>query len=223
MDPKPAVAGTFPLRADVAQARHAAWERLSGPGSWWTGAQRIALARLAREARNQRQDAPWLRERSGDVGVNLPEAAREVARTVSADAHRIDREWALGMIAKLGDAAYVEIVGLVACVTAADAFAEALGVDPEPLPEPRAGEPDRIRPEGVGDIGAHVAMTDPFQGPNVFRAMSLVPAEQMTFFGMVGAMYAMEDFNHLVWDRPLSRPQVELVAARVSSINECFY
>ena len=45
----------------------------------------------------------------------------------------------------------------------------------------------------------------------------------MAFFFMVGAMYGAKDFNTLVWDRPLSRPQVELVAARVSSINECFY
>jgi AhpD family alkylhydroperoxidase len=27
----------------------------------------------------------------------------------------------------------------------------------------------------------------------------------------------------MVWDGPLSRPQAELLAARVSSINECFY
>ena len=36
-------------------------------------------------------------------------------------------------------------------------------------------------------------------------------------------MYAMKDFGELVWDRPLMRPQVELVAARVSALNECFY
>ena len=29
--------------------------------------------------------------------------------------------------------------------------------------------------------------------------------------------------GELVWDRPLSRPQVELIAARVSAVNECFY
>ena len=34
----------------------------------------------------------------------------------------------------------------------------------------------------------------------------------------------LEDFGAMVWeDRPLSRPQVELVAARVSALNECFY
>ena len=44
------------------------------------------------------------------------------------------------------------------------------------------------------------------------------------FFGLVGPMYALGGFAELVWkDRPLSRPQIELVAARVSAINECFY
>ena len=63
-----------------------------------------------------------------------------------------------------------------------------------------------------------------FPRPNVGRAMSLAPNENATFFGLVGSMYAISDFAELVWkDRPLSRPQVELVAARVSAINECFY
>ena len=98
-----------------------------------------------------------------------------------------------------------------------------MGIDHEPMPTPRDGEPDGSRPDGLADIGAHVVMTDPFTGPNVARALSLAPGDQMAFFFVVGAMYGAKDFNTLVWDRPLSRPQVELVAARVSSINECFY
>jgi hypothetical protein len=62
-----------------------------------------------------------------------------------------------------------------------------------------------------------------FPGPNVGRALSLVPRDNQSFFALVGSMYALRDFQDLVWDRPLSRPQVELVAARVSALNECFY
>ena len=75
----------------------------------------------------------------------------------------------------------------------------------------------------MDDAGAWVQMTVPFAGPNVGRALSLTPPDQMIFMGMVGAMYAMSDFTQLVWDRPLSRPQVELIASRVSAVNECFY
>jgi hypothetical protein len=67
-------------------------------------------------------------------------------------------------------------------------------------------------------------MTVPYAGPNVGRALSVAPGEQAMFMGLVGAMYSLRDFVEMVWkDRPLSRPQVELVAARVSAINECFY
>lgn len=211
------------VRDDLKRAFEAAFEKIASAGSWWTGPQRIALASRARATRSQRTEVPWLREREGAAGVEVPAAAMQVAEVVAADAHRIDRAWAREKADLLGDAAYVEIVALVACLTAVDAFAEAVGVDPPSLPEPRGGEPDRKRPEGVADIGAHVEMIDPFSGPNVARALSLAPGDLMSFFGLVGTMYAADDFSEIVWDRPLSRPQVELVAARVSSLNECFY
>ena len=212
----------YPIREDILQARAMAWERLAGPGACFTGAQRVALASLGRAARAQRDQPPWMRTLP-EFEVEIAPKACELAITIAADAHKIDRAWAHEMIDALGDVAYVEIVGILAYTTAADAFPEAMGMDHEPMPEPRAGEPDGTRPDGLADIGAHVVMTDPFTGPNVARALSLAPGEQMAFFLVAGAMYGAKDFNTLVWDRPLSRPQVELVAARVSSINECFY
>ncbi len=212
----------IPIREDILQARAMAWERLAGPGARFTGAQRVALASLGRAARAQRDQPPWMRELP-ETEVEITSEACELATTIAADAHKIDRAWAHRMIDVLGDVAYIEIAGILAFTTAADAFAEAMGIDHEPMPTPRDGEPDGSRPDGLADIGAHVVMTDPFTGPNVARALSLAPDDQMAFFFVVGAMYGAKDFNTLVWDRPLSRPQVELVAARVSSINECFY
>jgi hypothetical protein len=212
----------IPIREDILQARAMAWERLAGPGARFTGAQRVALAGLGRAARAQRDQPPWMRELP-ETEVEITSEACELATTIAADAHKIDRAWAHRMIDVLGDVAYIEIVGILAFTTAADAFAEAMGIDHEPMPTPRDGKPDGSRPDGLADIGAHVVMTDPFTGPNVARALSLAPGDQMAFFFVVGAMYGAKDFNTLVWDRPLSRPQVELVAARVSSINECFY
>ena len=47
----------------------------------------------------------------------------------------------------------------------------------------------------------------------------------MMFFQLVMQMYAGEgrDFFDLTWSGPLNRPQIELLAARVSAVNECFY
>jgi hypothetical protein len=147
----------------------------------------------------------------------------EAARRVAIDAHRIERVWAERIIAALGDAPYVELVSVAVCVTAIDAFAEAMGVAVAPLPEPKPGAPSRVRPDGMGEGVAWVPMTEPWVGPNVARALSLVPGGQHSFMSLTAAMYAFGDFAELVWERPLTRPQIELVAARVSSVNECFY
>ncbi len=138
--------------------------------------------------------------------------------------HRLERDWCVQVTDELGDAPYVELVAIVVCVTAIDAFAEALGAGLEPFPHAAGGEPSHERPSGVGEAGAWVPMTVPWQGANVGRALSLVPPSAAMFGSLVRAMYAGRDFLELFWeDRPLSRPQVELVAARVSALNECFY
>ena len=208
----------------VVKAQRAAWQKIAQPGSWWTGAQRVEMARLCRQARSQRNDPPWLRAQSSEAGSVLPDQVVEIVRRVSVDMHSIDQVWAKECIENLGDAAYVEICAVTVCITAVDSFAEALGVPMEELPSPLPGEPNLFRPEGTSDVGAFVPLLDPFAGPNVSRALSLRPDDNMMFHALVGSMYALSDFQDLVWeDRPLSRPQVELVAARVSSINECFY
>jgi len=213
-----------PVRTEIVTAQRHAWTRLAEPGTWWTAAERVAIAAEVRAARAQRSEPPWLRDAKAVHPGVLSDLARETARTIAVDAHKLDRKWCDAVIAELGDAPYVELAGVVVCVTAIDAFCEALGAALEPLPEPKPGEPSQTRPDGVGDAGAWVPMTDPFPGPNVGRALSLVPDAQMTFFALVGAMYSGQDFAKLDWGhRALARPQVELVAARVSALNECFY
>ena len=183
----------------------------------------MAVARVVREARRRRSEPPWLRAEPVEAIDGLPARAVEVAQRVAIDAHKLDRDWCQEAVAALGDAAYVELVAVAVLTTVVDAFAESIGAEAVALPEPKAGEVDRMRPDGVGEAGAWVDMTTPWAGPNVGRALSLVPADQMAFMGLVGSMYALGNFTELVWDGPLSRPQTELVAARVSAINECFY
>ena len=208
----------------ISDAHRAAWERIASPGSWWSGAQRVEAARLARDARGKRNLPPWQRQEGLATDGLLPAAAADLVRRVAVDVHTLNADSVPGLVEELGDAAYVELCAVVVCVTAIDAFAEALGVAPEPLPEPQPGAPDGQRPEGLAQAGAFVPMSDGWQGPNVGRALSLAPTDNLAFFGLVGSMYAFGNFAELVWDdQALSRPQVELVAARVSAINECFY
>jgi len=52
----------------------------------------------------------------------------------------------------------------------------------------------------------------------------MVPQTLNAFFGLVGRMYSGDAFGDLIWNhRALDRPQVELLAARTSALNECFY
>ena len=209
---------------EIGDAHRAAWERVASPGSWWSGSQRVEAARLARDARRMRDLPPWVRETRPDVSALLSPEAADLVRRVAVDVHTLNADSVGEWVEEMGDAAYVELCAVVVCVTAIDAFAEALGEELEPLPEPRPGEPDGLRPDGMADAGAFVPMAEKSMGPNVGRALSLAPMDNAAFFGLVGSMYALTNFSEMVWaDQVLSRPQVELVAARVSAINECFY
>lgn len=222
-------AGRFPVpvREDLAVALRKSWADIGRPGAWWTGPERAAIAGLARTERIQRNEPPWNRDHAQPPAAPLPAKAVEAARKIGADPTHVDRDWAEGAIRELGDAPYVELVSVVVTTVAADAFCEAMGIQREALPEPEAGEPTRIRPDGMGDIGAWVPVqVVDWNRANVARALSLVPEGVRTFFRMVGAMYSgtATDFQKMVWDhRPLGRPQVELLAARVSALNQCFY
>ena len=216
-----------PVREELATALRRSWADIGRPGAWWTGPQRVAIAALARADRVQGNDPPWRRDRSQPPLAPLPAQAVEAARRIGADPTHLDRDWAEATIAELGNAHYVELVSVVVTTVAADAFCEAMGVGHEPLPEPEAGEPSSERPDGMGDIGAWVPVqVVDWNRANVARALSLAPEGVRTFFRMVVAMYSgtATDFEKMVWDhRPLSRPQVELLAARVSALNQCFY
>jgi len=61
---------------------------------------------------------------------------------------------------------------------------------------------------------------------NVIAAMSLVPDAVRLLRTQSAAMYLeMSDIGNPAsnGDRALSRPQIELIAGRVSAINDCFY
>ena len=76
----------------------------------------------------------------------------------------------------------------------------------------------------MGDAGGHIQMTVPFRGPNVARSLSLAAEDHLRWRSLVLSMYSRDAFDEMVWtDRALTRPQVESLAARTSSLNECFY
>jgi hypothetical protein len=144
------------------------------------------------------------------------------------------------------DTEYVEIVGVIATVVSIDTFCRAIGMPPHPLPQPIAGEPHRRRPRTAHQRGeAWVPMIHPkdLEGDleteeervlanywggvlaNIRRALSLVPEEAYAWFQLVETQYlpgkAMRDFANEY--RAITHAQIELIAGRVSVLNQCFY
>jgi hypothetical protein len=207
---------------DISRSHREAWQQLAGPGTWWTAAERLGIAARARERFAARSTPPWLREDSSALAT-LDRTTVAVVDKVTLDAQSIHRDWAVWASGELGAERYVELVAVVATIVMLDVYAEAVGVDPTPLPNPEPGEPSRQRPDGLGDIGAYVPMLEPFPAANVARALSLVPDANRLFRTVSVPTYSAPGFADLVWDTPLSRPQVELIASRVAALNECFY
>ncbi len=212
---------------DIAESHREAWRMLARPGTWWTASQRLAIAERARLLFSMRATPPWLRELpepgTGPAAEHLNQATIAIVDKITLDAGSVDREWANEAIADIGDGQYVELIAVVATTVMIDVFAESIGVSPEPFPAPEQGQPSQVRPDGLGDIGAHVPALEPFPAANVARALSLVPDANQLFRTVSVPTYSAPGFASLQWDTPLNRPQVELVASRVAAMNECFY
>ena len=163
----------------------------------------------------------------------------EVIHRVRTDAGRLTQAWFDGVLETgLTDAEYVEIVGVVATTTALDTFSRAMGTPIALSPEARAGEPSRRRPKGARRTIAWVPTLAPedltpedvdpftqFGSVHIQRALSLVPEAVIGFFDLDVALYlpqdAIRDFDHEY--RAISHAQLELIAAKASAINGCFY
>ena len=177
----------------------------------------------------------------------LPERVVEQIHRIVSDPGRLSRQWFDGILASgTSDAEYVEIVGVIATVVSIDTFCRAIGLPQHPLPQPEPGEPHRRRPrtahqrgeawlpmihpkdlEGHLDTDEERALAKYWGGipSNIRRALSLVPEEAYAWFQLVETQYLpgkwMRDFANEY--RAIAHAQIELIAGRVSFLNQCFY
>lgn len=236
----------FPVRTDLREAHERAWQRLARPGRWWTGAERIAIAREVRHApecaycREAGQAlSPFAVAGSHDSVADLPAPALDAVHRIRNQANRLHEGWYQGLIADgLLEGQYVELVGVLATVIAVDEFRRALGLPVAPLPKPEPGQASQVRPIGAKQDLAWVSTLAPEDvGPddpdlyaglsavNIHRALSLVPEEVIGFFDLDTVQYlpdaVLRDFGREY--RSLTHAQIELLAARLSALNQCVY
>jgi hypothetical protein len=207
----------------------AAWVWLAEPGAVWTAAEKVAMAATARAAVprplwDRRPPTIAHLATTPTQGEPLSPLVVDTVERVAVEAAAIDRQWAAAVIAVLGDTAYAELVAVVATLVPIDRACVLLGRPLEPLPIPGPGAPTGERPEATVDIGAYLPVAAGFDGANIAKSLSVAPSANLMRLRVVRALYSGTRFGELRWeDGALSRPQVELVAARTSALNECFY
>jgi hypothetical protein len=232
----------------MAGAYREAWAYLARPGSWWTADERLSIAAASRDAVNcelcaQRKSAlsPFAINGEHDGEGSLPADVLDAVHRVRTDPARLTGSWVTGLMGeRFTPGHYVEMVSVIVSLVSIDSFHEVLGLPLEPLPDPLDGDPDRYTPPGAAVDVAWVPMIQPenltekendiyFGAPqtgNVIRAMSLVPDAVRMLHTLSAVMYVpTPDVMNMSASGilTLSRPQIELVAARTSAINDCFY
>ena len=235
-----------PLRTDLSLALQRAWDRLSLPGTWWTGRQRLEIVAEARHAVScqfckDRKAAlsPNMVQGTHDNQNNLTPAVVDCIHRIATDSGRLTEVWYKELLKQeVSECEYVEIVSLVNMIIALDTFDRALGLPLQDLPEPVAGDPTRKRPRGAkkGTAWAPTVVPDDlteddpdpyvqFHAYNIQLALGLVPQEVINFFDLDTTLYLTEDeIEELdVEKRAISRAQMELIASRGASINGCHY
>lgn len=220
----------LPIREKTISSQRMSWELIAAPGRWWTGAERVEIARIGRAARD-------FEAVGSDI---LPEAAVYAVQKLVVDNANLSREWYDQIIAMPGitEDRYVELVAVVVHALSIDEFHRALGLPLEPLPQPASGEPTRQRPAEAeqryswppivprdGLNAGDETLYGPWEwGANVISALSLIPENVRWLHDLSEGHYL--SFAEMRMPDPLraiSRSQIELIAARVSALNECFY
>ena len=238
----------LPVREGITAAHRRAWKGLAQAGTWLTGVERVAIAQEARIALDcnlcrTRKDAlsPNLVNGNHDHTGHLTEIEVEQIHRICTDPGRLSRAWYQGLLDDgMVEERYVETVEVIAVIVAIDTFTKGLGLNPWPLPESKPGIPTKRRPQAARQQMAWVSTLDPqdaigtenedlYAGrpsaAHIYQAMSLVPNSVKLFFDLVKNQYlppqAMTDFENEY--RAINHAQIELVAGRVSALNECVY
>ena len=236
----------FPVRGNIVSAQLLAWKRFAAPGTWWNGAMRVAIAAETRQAQHcgfcaARREAlsPHAVQGHHDSKGMLSDALTEVIHRIVTDQSRLTKAfYSTALKSGISDGEYVETIGVIATVIGIDGFTRAIGLPQFSLPDPEPGEPSRHRPLGAKidrawvptvspeDVTeAEASLYDGLAGANIHRALSLVPAETTGFFDIDAVQYLpdaqLRDYGTEY--RDLTHVQIELLAARVSALNQCVY
>ena len=236
----------FPVRDDLALAHDTAWTAIAAPGTWLTGIERVAVAAEIRHAHQcsycarikaalSPNGVAGVHESLGELGAG----AVDLIHRVVSDPGRLSEKWVQSVLAQgVDEGRYVEITGIIAMVMMLDSFSRALGAEPRPLPQPLPGEPTRYRPAGAKKQAAWLPLVEPqdateadgpmYPSPKagyIYRGLSSVPQSLRDYWALANLHYLPGQFVYQFDSsiRAIARPQIEIIAARVSAMHQCVY
>ena len=237
---------TLPVRADLVDAHERAWAAIAAPGTWLTGEERLAVAAEIRAAhgcahcaRIKAALSPNGVEGTHDSLGTVSPAQVELIHRVVNDPGRLSEKWSESVLARgLEEGTYVEIVGIIAMVMIMDTCHRALGLPLRALPAATKGSPTRYRPAGAKKKAAWLPLVEPedaveadgpmYPSPKagyIYRGLSLVPQSLRDYWALANNHYLPGEYVYQFDKsiRAIERPQVEILAARVSSLHQCAY
>lgn len=201
-----------PVRDDITETFADMWAYFAKPGPVFDASQRSVLLDTARTG-----ESP-----DGESEDQPPEQIADLAHTLYQDPAQVGYDLVRTAADVASDAAAVETIGLVSMLSAVDGVHRALGVDFEPLPQPISGKPTGNITKRLKRRGTHV----PMPRGAIPSALDLVPDVASVWVASFGPLYMTgEQMGYMDFVRTpgLNRAQIELIAAKTSLINECFY
>jgi hypothetical protein len=217
------------VRGDLVVAHQAVWQHVGRSGDWWTGAQRREAATISLAAFvDQSPTPPWVAVSDRFDHEHLSPSVVDAVYRMTAHAHTLTEPWYRALITDgLDEPAYVELCGIVSSVAAVASLARTLGSTLPEFPDATSGAPRRPALELGRSPRNWVPVIAPGgQRAAVVEAFGAAPGEFALLWDVLApAQYiADEEMVDLAWTRgTLSRPQIELVAARVAALRQCFF
>ena len=236
----------YHIREDLVNVHKEAWASLAGPGTWLTGAQRIAIVKGIREVLKGSKCAET-QEALSPESVSIPNlndgqlsnAQVELILRVVCDPGRLTKSWAKKILSfGMSEEEYIEIIGIIATVMILDTCTFGLGLPNTDPPAPKPGDPNRYKPPGSKVKAAWLPLVEPedavdadgpmYPSPKIgyiTRGLSGVPQSLRDYWKVADSHYLpsknVREFDQSI--RAIDRQQIELIAAKVSALHQCAY
>ena len=231
----------YPVSKEIENVHEFQINSMGKSRSWGTGTQRLAIAKEARMAAYEAGVLEKPSDENLSEDIKLPNAVKEIVKQIAITPQSLNKNiYDKTLNEGISEGEYVEIVGIVSRITSLDVFARGIGIPLRNLPNPEKKAPTRTRPKEAikelawvptipngpkgGELGKKLYGEMP--KPYIVRALSLVPDELKDHMELEKVQYSQMDkildfsYTH---HKGLNRSQVELVAGRISAINECFF